>query len=177
VTPSKEKSVDEILKTAEFSSFLNAARVFCSFIETEKGLTGIDFLRMTQTHLATLYSLGRHLPSIDLQVDKDFESPIDDNAMKLLLNFIADRAPFIYYWVVLNPVDMDNSAQTGTGDLVDDLGDIYKDLKRAIIVFDINDLTAKENAIWKFKFDFDYHWNEHCIEALSSIHHYLAKNQ
>ncbi|MCW3075042.1 MAG: hypothetical protein JWP69_2111 [Flaviaesturariibacter sp.] len=97
--------------------------------------------------------------------------------MKTILKSIGGRVPFSYYWVVLNPVDMKNLAETGTGDLVDDLGDIYKDLKRAIVIFDTDDVAAKENIIWRLKFDFDYHWNKHCIEALSAIHHYLNETR
>ena len=132
---------------------------------------------MTHAHLLALYSIARYLPAIQLQVDRDYEDTVNDSVMKPLLKSIGNRVPFSYYWVVLNPVDMNNLAETGTGDLIDDLGDIYKDLKRALIVFDIDERAAKENAIWKFKFDFDYHWNEHCIEALSAIHHYLADNK
>ena len=156
---------------------MNAARQFCTFIETEDKLTKTEFLRLTETHLVTLYSYGRHLPSVHLQVNKDYESAIEDSVMKALLKSIGNRVPISYYWVVLNPVDINNSAETGTGDLIDDLGDIYRDLKCALIVFDIEDSTAKENAIWTFKFDFDYHWKEHCIEALSAIHHYLAESK
>jgi hypothetical protein len=173
MTPSKEISADEILKTREFSDFLNSAKSFCSLIEEETSLTGTEFLQTAQTHLIKLYFLGRLLPSIHLQTDKDFETDIDDSTMKSLLQFIGQRVPFSYYWVVLNPVDEKNLAETGTGDLIDDLGDIYNDLKRGLLIFDIEDPAAKENAIWKFKFDFDFHWNEHCIQALSAIHHYL----
>jgi hypothetical protein len=41
----------------------------------------------------------------------------------------------------------------------------------------IDDIAVKENAIWKFKFDFYYHWGEHCLEALSAIHHHLIENK
>jgi hypothetical protein len=177
VTPSKEISAEEILKAKHFSDFLNAAKNYCNFIETEDSLTEIQFLSVTQTHLVTLYYLARQLPSVHLQVDKEFESDIDDEQMKALLRFIGARVRFSYYWVVLNPVDMNNLAETGTGDLIDDLGDIYKDLKRALVIFETDDIAAKENAIWKFKFDFDYHWGEHCIEALSAIHHHLAEKK
>lgn len=165
------------MKAKQFSDFVNAAKNYCNFIETEGSLTETEFLRVTEAHLVTLYSLARQLPSVHLQVGKDFESDIDDKQMKALLSFIGERVPFSYYWVVLNPVDMNKLAETGTGDLIDDLGDIYKDLKRALVFFYTDDIAAKENAIWKFKFDFDYHWGEHCIEALSAIHHYLTENK
>ena len=177
MTPSTEISADEVLKTDVFSNFLNAAKAFCTFIETEGSFTEIEFLRVTQIHLATLYFHARQIPSVHLRVDKDFESDIDDKQMKLLLKFIGERVPFSYYWVVLNPVDIKNVAEIGTGDLIDDLGDIYRDLRRALIIFETDDIAAKENAIWKFKFDFDFHWNQHCIDALSAIQHYLAENR
>lgn len=177
MTSPKEILVNEILNTKEFSELLNTAKEYCNFIETESKLTQIEFLREAQTYLITLYSLARHLPLVHLQTDKDFESDIDDNTMELLLKFIGNRVPFPYYWTVLNPVNMNNLAETGTGDLIDDLGDIYKDLKRALLIFDTDHIAAKENAIWKFKFDFDYHWGAHCMEALSAIHHYLIENK
>ena len=102
---------------------------------------------------------------------------IPSDELKSILKFIAGRVPFSYYWAVLNPVDSENLAETGTGDLVDDLGDTYADLKEALIMFDKNEIDAQENAIWKFKFDFDNHWGEHSIEALYAIHHYLSENR
>jgi hypothetical protein len=177
LTPSNEISAEEIFKAKQFSNFLNAAKDYCNFIETEGSLPESEFLRMTQAHLLTVYSLARQLPSVNLQVNKDFEGHIDDEQMKALLRFISERVPFSYYWSVPNPVDMKNLAECGTGDLIDDLGDIYKDLKCALLVFEVDDIAAKENAIWQFKFDFEYHWGEHCIEALSAIHHYLTERR
>lgn len=177
MTQSKELSIGEVLQAKEFSDFLHAARDYCIFIETENSLTGIGFLRSVKTHLVQLYFLGLQLPSVYVQTEKDFESNIDNSSMKTVLRFIADRLLFSYYWVLLDPTNMSSSAQIGTGDLQDDLFSIYEDLKQALIVFDTPDASAKENAVWKFKFDFDFHWSEHCIEALSAIHHYLAKNK
>ncbi len=156
---------------------MNLAKKYCNFLETESKMTEIEFLKVIQAHLIELYSFGRNLPSVHLQTCKDFENDIDDNAMKSLLKFTGDRVPFSYYWTVLNAIDMNNLVETGAGDLIDDLGDIYKDLKCVLMIFDTIDSAAKENAIWKFKADFDYHWGDHCIEALSAIHHYLAKNR
>lgn len=166
-------SINQILETKEFSDFLNSARNFCSFIETENSSTENEFLLFTQNHLLTLYSTARLIPSVILKSDKNFEVDIPSDELKQLLQFIANRLPFSSYWAVLNPLDNENLAEAGTGDLVDDLSDTYANLKEALIIFDKDDIDAQENAIWKFKFDFDNHWGEHCIEALNVIHHYL----
>jgi hypothetical protein len=170
-------SADKILTTKEFSDFLKAAKNFCAFIETQQRDTSKGFLLLTQTQLLTLYSLGQNIPPVSLESNADIDTNLSDTEMKSLLKTISDRVPFAYYWTVLNPIDINNSAVIGTGDLVDDLGDIYKDLKQGLLLFDMPDFGAKENAIWKFRFDFDYHWRKHCIEALNAIHHYLQNNK
>ncbi len=97
--------------------------------------------------------------------------------MTRILELIGKKAPLSWYWAVLNPVDMDDLPETGTGDLIDDLGDIYNDLKEALTLFNRSNAGAKEHAVWQFKFDHENHWGEHCINALHVIHHYLYKNR
>jgi len=156
---------------------LLTARSFCSLIETPQSSNEKEFLQIIQRLLLTLYTLGLDLPDIYVSADVDFDTNLSDTEMKRILKFIGARVPFSYYWVVLNPVDMQNLADTGTGDLTDDLGDIYKDLKTTLIMFDKEDSVAKENAVWQFKFDYDSHWNQHAIEALQAIYHYLYENR
>jgi hypothetical protein len=166
-------SVDRILLLKEFQIFVDASKHFCSFIEKGSADTEREFLLLTQNHLLTLYNLGRNLPIVRLETDTTFDVDVDDAEMKALLKFIGERVPFSYYWAVLNPVDEAGLPETGTGDLIDDLGDIYSDLKKALILFGKDDLGAKENAIFQFKFGYENHWGEHCIEALYAIHHFL----
>ncbi len=168
-------SVDEILKTKSFTDFLDAAKHFCSFIETQQSDIPDEFLLSIQNHLLKLYYLGLDLPSVILETDTDFNVELPEAEIKALLLFIGKRVPFSYYWTVLNPVEIANPAETGTGNLIDDLGDIYKDLKEGLILFDRVDAGAKENAIFQFKLGFETHWGEHCIEALNAIHHYFAR--
>ncbi|GEO08272.1 DUF5063 domain-containing protein [Segetibacter aerophilus] len=177
MTDTKPLPIDEILRTKEFKSFVECAENFCLFIEKGTADAEKEFLIATQYHLLTLYNLGRNLPSVQLETDTEFDVKLDDKEMKAQLQLIANRVPFSYYWAVLNPVDLNNLAETGTGDLVDDLGDIYKDLKEALILHDKSEIGAMENAIFQFKFGYDNHWGEHCIEALYAIHHYLSQNR
>lgn len=170
-------SVDEILLLEEFQIFVDASKDFCSFIEKGSANTESDFLLSTQNHLLTLYNLGRNLPRVKLETDTNFETGSDDAEIKAILKFISERVPFSYYWAVLNPVDETGLPETGTGDLIDDLGDIYSDLKEALMLYEKDNVGAKENAIFQFKFGYDNHWGEHCIEALYAIHHFLQTSR
>jgi hypothetical protein len=158
------------------SDFIEAARGLCSFIETQQSDDSKQFLLLTQKHLLKLYANGLNIPDILISRDIEIEPDISDTEIKALTKFIADRVPFSSYWVLLNPMETNDSAETGLGDLIDDLSDTYRDLKRGLILFDMEDRDAKENAIWHFKFHYTYHWGEHCIEALDAIHHYLHDN-
>jgi hypothetical protein len=171
----KDKLHDMLFNSKELSDFVNAAREYCNFIEAESSLTGTALLQAIQKHLLELYFVATKLPAINLQFNESLDSCVDGDIIKLHLKLIAERLPFSYYWMVLNPSDMNSLAENGTGDLLDDLGDIYKDLRSAIVQFDSKDVAAKEEAVWSFKFDFDSHWGTHCIEVLSVIHRYLAE--
>lgn len=170
-------SADKILLSKEFSNFIEAAKNFCLFIEKQDNYNAKEFLVLTQTHLLTLYQLGRTIPDVGLQSNINVGIDIPNIEMKATLALIGNRVPFSYYASVLNPLDIDSIEGVGIGDLIDDLGDIFEDLKRGIILFDKDDVGAKENAVWKFKFDYDNHSGEHCIEALYAIHHYLYGNK
>jgi hypothetical protein len=177
LTAPNYKTVDKILSTAEFLSFEEAARRFCIFIETEQSDNLKEFLLSAQRHLLILYTVGFNIPDISVEGDIDFDTDIPNGEKKNILKFISDRVPFSYYWAVLNPVDINDTVETGVGDLIDDLGDMYNDIKRGLTLLDKEELSAKESAVWRFKFDYDNHWGEHCIEALYAIHHYLYANR
>lgn len=175
--PSAHSSLHSLLAQKTLQHFLQAARNFCALIESCPSNDPHTFLQTLQKQLLALYTLGLDLPSINVSEEVDLSVKLSDPEMNTILKSIGARIPFSYYWVVLNPADIDSLPETGMGDLCDDLGDMYKNLKEGLLLFEQENNIAKENAIWQFKFDFDYHWNTHCMEALQAIFQYLSKNK
>ena len=166
-------TVEQIIKTKEFSDFYQSALDFCEFIENYKTKSKVDFLESIRQNLLCLYLAGLKLQWVDLQSNVDFDEKIDDEVFKNVLKSIDDRLQDArYYWHVFDPTNVEDKEPV-CGDLVDDLGDIYKDLKYSIMIYNLDKPDCKENALWQFKFDFDKHWDDHCINALSTIHYYL----
>jgi hypothetical protein len=166
-------TTDQILLTTEFSDFYKTAIDFCDFIENYPTTTNVDFMQSTRQHLLKLYDAALRLQWVDLQSNLDFEDKLHDKDIKSLLNSISDRLDGSrYYWHVFDPTN-DKDTEAVCGDLVDDLGDIYKDLKNSITIFNLDTTGCKEHALWDFKFGFDKHWDDHCINALSALHFYL----
>ncbi|MGE5479640.1 MAG: DUF5063 domain-containing protein [Chloroflexota bacterium] len=166
-------TVEQIIKTKEFSEFYQNALEFCESIDNYKTKSKVDFLEKIRQNLLCLYSAGLKLQLVDLQSDVDFDENIDDQEFKNVLKSIGDRLQDArYYWHVFDPTNVEDN-ELVCGDLLDDLGDIYKDLKYSIMIFNLDKPDCQESALWQFKFDFDEHWNDHCINALTAIHYYL----
>lgn len=163
-----------MLTSQPIKDFVSTARAYCMFLETDPGRDPRQFLRTVQKDLLTLYRMGLDLPDISSVDDSHVEDSIEQHIhMERILKLTRDRLPFGLYWVAYNPLEIASPAQVGAGDLVDDLGDIYRNLKKGLLLFDHTAAGTKENAIWYFKFDYDNHWGQHCMSALQVIHQYL----
>lgn len=127
-----------------------------------------------QRRLIELYTFAQTLPDFDL-TNRDIEEvDITDKDIKELLSFIADRLRDPFYWIIFDPTDH-NDTSSVCGDLVDDLGDMYKDIKTFLTGFDDTDEDVQQNALWHLKWSFENHWNDHCMNAIYAIH-YLLKH-
>lgn len=166
-------STEQIIKSKEFTDFYKTALDFCAFIENQQPLSSVDFMKATRQHLLRLYTTALELQWVGLQSNAEFEDPLQDVEIKPLRDSISQRLEGSqFYWHVFEPTDKEDITPV-CGDLVDDLGDMYKDLKNAIMIFNLDQPGCEENALWNFKFLFEKHWDDHCINALSAIHFYL----
>lgn len=69
--------------------------------------------------------------------------------------------PVQYYWDA-EPL-VDGPQELTTGDLCDDLADIWRDLKPALDLYRAGHVDC---ACWHWKFDFHSHWGEHAANAV-----------
>lgn len=122
-----------------------------------------------------LFLLGRTLPEVEAS-ESDFKDQLKEEDFKKVLEQIANRCPFQYYSIVLDPFNLNDSQKFGRADLVDDLGDIYRDLKRALLLYDSGHADDQLDALWEIKFSFDHHWSTHCIDAIKAIHDFAIKD-
>jgi hypothetical protein len=165
----------ELIGLGETKSFLQAARRYCSFIETTTK-TDTEFLEELEGVLLDLYKTATTLRRPTLLHEKDFEDEMStDDLDRILLGIGARIGSNSVYWEVFDPFDHEEHDPV-CSDLVDDLGDIYKDIKRALTIFDLDTAAAVEDAIWQLKFGFENHWGRHAIGALMAVHHLLRRS-
>jgi hypothetical protein len=169
--------VDEILKTETFSEFYSDAYKFCEFIETYKNENTIEFLIAVRNNLLKLYQSAINLQWVELRSNEEYNDKLDTKDFENVVSFISKNLnEKRYYWHVFDPTNEDNR-EAVCGDLLDDLSDIYKDIKYSILIFNLEKPDCKEIALWEFKFDFDKHWNDHCINAMNAIHYFLQNEE
>jgi hypothetical protein len=168
-----EISIEKVIALKETQDFLLTAKGYCSFIETTDA-TGKEFLNGLQGLLLSLYQQAATPPWTTLEHKEEFKAELSAEEMEKTLNSISNRVGADrYYWEVFDPTDH-NDTEPVCGDLVDDIGDIYKDIKYGLITFDFGTLASRQDAIWHFKFRFEKHWGGHAISALRSIHFQLG---
>lgn len=169
----KTVTLAEALGTEKLQQFLAIARRYCLFIEDQQPMPPVVFLPQVQQLLLDLYTAALSLDWINLQSKADYETKKID--LPKILRVVAEKLDNSrYYWSVFDPTS-ESDAEAGCGDLLDDLGDIYKDLACSLIIFDLQTADSQENALWQFKFDFAKHWGDHCINALRALHFFLAE--
>lgn len=160
-----------ISSSSEFTTFFKSAETYCALIEANEANCEI-FLDAIRDHLLNLYNSAFALPHINFDFKSIDDYPAIDynDAKAMILGKLEKR----FYWHVFNPMD-ESDKEPVCGDLVDDLADIYKDLKTSLNLYNSGLKDCKQNAAWQFKFDFENHWGSHCINALYAIHYFLQK--
>lgn len=163
---------EEVISTKEFQDFLRSCRNYCEFMETKQNSEGLLKL---QKFLLELYSKGLNLQTIELESNKDFEKKLDDKEFdrikKLTSELLGENQ---CYWTIFDPTEnVFGNESPVMGDLLDDVMDIYKDIKAQLMIFDLKTKESMESAIWAMKFDFCHHWSYHAIDAIRTIHYVI----
>jgi hypothetical protein len=78
--------------------------------------------------------------------------------------------PFQYYSEIWNPVLVPTD-ETVTGNIADDLADIYFDLKQGLLYMDDG---HPFQAVFHWTFMYGVHWGRHATTALRVLHCYLS---
>lgn len=78
--------------------------------------------------------------------------------------------PIDGYWDVFDPLNEEDT-ESVFNSLADDLADIYRDLKRGLLLYNQGHIVE---AIWEWRCNFDIHWGTHLVSAQRAIHSYFS---
>jgi hypothetical protein len=169
--------------------FLAAAKHFIDILEN-KNITKGEFVKQSHSALIELYSAGHKLQLIELKYsssESNFDS--DESFEDKNAGLISQLGEEAFYWEVFDPTYSEQNGEpksgwtitdkeASQGWLVDDFGDIYRDLK--VELEKINNIGTDEvveDALWQLKFSFRNHWGRHAINAIRYFHYYWYENK
>lgn len=140
--------------------FITAARAYCAAIESGRALPARELLAL----LSRLYTAALDLPEGPAGgvVAPDVSAPEGWSG-----------APLQYYATVLDPLEL-AAPELATGDLFDDLTDVYCDIKRDLLLHEAGHVGA---AIWSWRFGLRAHWGAHLLDAMRVLHAVAAKER
>jgi hypothetical protein len=149
--------------------FAAEARTFCSWAKGDDG-SAID-VRSALLRVVSLYNAAILLPSpwSESLSSELAEAEIQKSDLDLVLRR-ANALPFQFYFEVFDAFE--KSPEPVTGHITDDIGDIYSDVARGLVLYDRG---QKDEALWEWGFNLKIHWGEHATGAIRALHAYLAQ--
>lgn len=167
--------LETILNSKKFQLFLKSTLEYINYIENSSNKPADEYFSTLRKLLINLYSTAIDLSEIELitktEISEKFNVENLDSITAKIKSCLVEKR---YYNGIWNPTDL-NDKEIITFDLLDDLQEIYRDLKSSLMIFEIKSFESIETALFQFKNDFELHWDHHCINALRGIHFYLSK--
>jgi len=142
--------------------FHDVATDYCAGMECPEQRA--NFAEWLPRILAELLHAALHLPhdGIADAGAEDFKRP-DRRKLEATLPLL----PLQYYREIFNPLEIESTSDPVTGDLYDDLADIYCDLSEGLFIH--QNVSSKEaERYWGQSFW--YHWGEHLTGALRALY-------
>ena len=156
------------MSSPQLDAFAEQARRFCRWAMGEDGdaMNAAFALR----RVSALYAAALELP---LPFTKGMPAELaeaDAPSESRVAAHVASLKPLVH-WEIFDPLH-DPPEEPVAGSIADDLGDIYRDVARGLVLFECGD---RAEALWEWGFNFRIHWGAHATGAIRALHAYLAQ--
>lgn len=167
-------SEENLAQSKSVLEMITVAHEYCLFMEKVDSYAQIDTLHYFQKIIPLLYLKGSLLPSIDVADNSYVERYVTAETWEIVFNELRNKLkPLDDYWVLEHADD----TEAIKANIADNLTDVYQDLKDFIILYTKNTQTARENAVFECKLQFEKHWGIRLLNAQRAIHLILHKKQ
>lgn len=144
------------MESKEVEDFLKAAVDYCNFVDFLNSYHGNDTFQKLHITISELYTKALALPEVepeyDGSMDVDFFMPHVD---------LREQS---VYWELFDPYQLEEPL---SGNLTDDILDIYSDIKRGLVLYEQGEHVE---AVWEWRYHFEIHWGNHAASAIRALH-------
>lgn len=145
----------------QLEDFARTASAFCDWAEARPGAADEE-INTALRLVSQLYVQALDLPAL---FDEEDAPAISHEEWTVTYKRFG-ALPFHYYAAHSEPTDMADPSP-GTGDLADDLADIWRDLKGGLALYHKGNQAA---AACEWRDAFHAHWGRHAASALYALH-------
>lgn len=170
---------DAIFKDASASvrELVAAIEIYCNIIETAEKNEPRALIPIIHRSLLDLYNVFIDLPDIELKSDTHFDHRITENEyIQIRKKLYGVIGKYDVYYQTFDPIYPDSFLKSSSpegvsqGSMVDDLSDIYRDLKNTILVYRLGTPEAQEISLVELQISF-LHWGNHLMDVLRPLHY------
>jgi hypothetical protein len=162
---------EKFIESEEYLIFKKSVDELFHLLEEETTASTYEFRCKLHKVLSKVYALSWDLPPIELQFETEKEDLLSEHQLKkmnlLISNKLGDKN---FYFEVFDPFHLEKEDPT-QGWLIDDLSDIYKEIKNGILKIESKKPAFIEDGIWDIVFGRNVHWGNHAINAIRALHY------
>ena len=148
-------------------AFSLIARRYCELIDGRGAQDPDAFLSLASACLLELAAAAQRLPPVEGDDLGAVPDRMNDDAWAELCRSLTEQlGERNGYWHVHDPASA-SEHEPCRRSLADDLGDIFRDVSRGLVAWDLQRL---DQAAWEWRFGYWSHWGAHAMGALAAIH-------
>lgn len=158
-----------IYDDSNVAAFRDDALAYCTFIDAwRSGPVAAPYSTLLRL-LSSLAKSGVALPQGGGVSDAEDVERIDHEQWSIIAGEIGDVTADAIQALLIEHAD-DEESLTRAAMLWDDLADIYRDLRHGLDRYAFGDADHITNAIWQWRFNYQFHWGAHLFRALATVH-------
>jgi len=156
------------IKSTIVLEMIRVAHEFNVFSESIAEKDAKDIIGFYQKVLPLMYIKAALLPEIEVSDPTANERYVaEEHWETIYINLKQKFAKADEYW------ELDENNDSVKVSLAEKLADIYQDTKDFVVLFQKNQIAAKENAVYEIHRLFKVHWGPRALSALNQLHKIL----
>jgi hypothetical protein len=160
------------IKSTVVLEMIRVAHEFNIFSEDIAKKNTKDIISFYQKVLPLMYLKASLLPDIEVSDPTANERYVAEEHWESIYMSLKEKfAKADEFW------ELDENNDSAKASLAEKLADIYQDTKDFVVLFQKNQMAAKENAVFEMKRLFMVHWGPRSISVLNQLHTVLYQQE
>lgn len=148
---------------------ITVANEFCLFSQKVDQYSKEDIMTYYRRILPLLYLKGSLVKNVTPSNPELNERFVLEEDWEALFNMVRNKLyPNDHFWICADPHNEDTEAEKAS--IAECIADCYQDMKDFIMLYQKNQLAAKENAVHELYLNFPGHWGPAITKALYALH-------